>query len=118
MGHLTRLIIPIFCSALALNAAKSQTTTTTPTLNVSCDPCQAGEAPVFYGNGYKARSTVQLDIVGPTSYSIMVIVDSSGNFAVDYGTSLSFTTGTYLATASTISGKRLTLQDSVSFSVE
>src|SRR5436309_3247095 len=99
-----RLMIPMFFVALSANAGH-QSTTTAPTLSVSCDPCQAGQAVAFYGTGYKAGAQVEVDVQGPNSYSIVTTVDSTGNISVDFGTTLAYGSGSYLVTASALSGK-------------
>jgi len=110
-------MFPMLLFTVLANGGR-QPTTSTATLNVSCDPCTGGEAITFYGTGYKSGSKVELDIQGPSSYSIVVTVDSSGNISVNYGSALTFASGGYLATTSAISGKRLIPQASASFSVQ
>jgi hypothetical protein len=112
-----RVMLPMLLFTILANGAR-QSTTPAATLSVSCDPCQVGQAVAFYGTGYKAGSQVEVDIQGPSSYSIVTTVDSNGNISVDYGTTLTYASGGYLVTASAISGKRLIPQTSTSFTVE
>ena len=112
-----RVMLPMLLLTVMANGAR-QSNSPAPTLAVSCDPCQVGQAISFYGTGYKAGSQVEVEIQGPSSYTIVTTVDSKGNISVDYGSTLSYASGGYLVTTSAISGKRLIPQASASFSVE
>ena len=104
---------------LALFAtAGHQSTAPAPTLTVSCTVCLPGEAIVFQGSGYKSGAHVEISIQGPVSYTIITTVESNGNIYVDYGTTLSYDPGSYLVTASAMSGKNLTLMVGESFTVQ
>ncbi len=89
-----------------------------PTLIVSCVVCAPGEAISFQGSGYKPKARVQLAIEGPVSYTIVTDVDASGNISVYYGTVLSYDPGSYIVTASAMSGNTLTPLTQTSFTVQ
>jgi hypothetical protein len=80
-----------------------------PTLQVSCHTCSNTDVITYSGHGFKARSTVILDIHGTASYSISTVTDSNGNLYVSYGTVLSYPAGSYTVTASAVSGRSATL---------
>jgi len=104
---------------LALFArAGHQSAAPAPTLTVSCTVCLPGEAIIFQGSGYKAGAHVEISIQGPVSYTIITTVEPNGNIYVDYGATLSYDPGSYQVTASAISGNKLTLMESQSFTVQ
>ena len=118
MKHRTLLILSSMFSLALFAMAGHRSTAPTPTLTVSCNPCAVGEAIVFQGSGYKSGAHVEISIQGPVSYTIITTVDSNGNIYVDYGTSLAYDAGSYLVTASAMSGKSLTPLVSESFLVQ
>ncbi len=101
-----------------LAVAGHQVSSTTPTLEVSCNPCAVGEPIIFAGSGYKSRAQVELDVQGPCPYVMVTEVDTHGNIYVDYGTTLTFDSGSYSVTALAMSGKSLTPMATQTFTVE
>jgi hypothetical protein len=93
--------------AMSASAGKPSKTTSGPTLNSSCETCQLGENITFYGAGYKAGTTVLIEVSGPSSYTFSTEADRGGNIYVDFGSLLSYDPGSYSATAMTSSRKTL-----------
>ncbi len=110
------LLSAIFLAAFAV--AGHQSAGPAPSLTASCVVCAPGEGVVFQGSGYKPKAQVEITIAGPVSYTIITTVDSNGNIYVDYGTILVYDAGSYLVTASAVSGRSITPLAQTSFSVQ
>ena len=111
--YLLSFLVPITAAM-----AGRQSSADAVTLAVSCAVCQADEPIIYSGGGYKSKSSVQLDVVGPTSFSIFVKIDADGFFEANFGTALPYQSGDYTVSVSGISGHTLIPLKEISFTVQ
>ena len=118
MKYLTLLALCLTFVFVLPTMARRTPSSSPATLIVSCGPtCDAGEPIIYSGTGYKSGAQVELDITGPSPYTLTVKVSKNGAIYADFGTSLTYAPGDYVVTASAISGSSLTFVTASTFTV-